>query len=78
MIDFLINVLDYIAHNIYSPYLVFLFIISGLLSFFIDTDYAHFYANYKDYIFSFFFGLLNISIGIILLLLNILHTRYIF
>lgn len=78
MIDYLIIVLEYIVYNIYSPYLVFLFIISGLLSFFIDTDYAYFYNNYKDYIFSFFFGLLNISIGIILLLLDILHTHYIF
>ncbi|WP_041605678.1 CLC_0170 family protein [Halothermothrix orenii] len=76
--DLIISVLDFIKHQIYTPYLPPLFIICGLLAFFGDTNYANFYGHNKDFVFSFFLGLLNILAGLLLILVSIIHTRYVF
>ncbi len=78
MVDFLYETLDYIIHNIYSIYLVMILVASGILSFFFDTEHNYLFGHYKDYIISFFFGLLNIGIALLLIVIKIIHSRLLF
>lgn len=70
------DILNYIVFNIYSPYLLITLIISGFYSFFIDTEHAYLYSQYKDYLVSFALGILNISIAIFLIIIKIIHNRF--
>ncbi|MFW5988425.1 MAG: hypothetical protein ACOCQA_03190 [bacterium] len=72
----LADILNYIVFHIYSFYLVVTLIISGLFSFFIDTEHAYLYKQYKDYLVSFSWGILNLSIAIILIIIKYIHTRF--
>jgi len=54
-----------------EPYLIFIFIFTGLFVFIFDTEENYLYGNNKDYIISFFSGLINIFAGIILLLIRL-------
>lgn len=78
MIDILTEILDFILHEIYSIYLVGLLIISGLLSFFFDTDHNYLFGHYKDYIISFVFGVINIALAVLLIIVKIIHSRLVF
>lgn len=74
----LADILNYIVFHIYSLYLVLTLIISGLFSFYIETEYSYLDAHYKDYLVSFFWGILNIAIAIILIIIKIIHSRFAF
>ncbi len=78
MVDFLTEILDYIIHDVYSIYLVIILAASGFLSFFYDTDHNYLFGHYKDYIFSFFFGIINIGIAILLIIVKVIHSRLVF
>lgn len=72
------NAMEYLHTNIYSPYNVGVLIVAGLLAFILDTEHASFYGQNKDFIISFFLGLFNIIVGLFLLVIHLLHMRYIF
>jgi len=76
MIYLIKNTLNFIAHDIYSIYFVLVLIFSGLISLIFNTDKAYFYGNYKDFVISFFTGLINIFIALILITLKIIHTKF--
>lgn len=78
MIDIIINILDYITHNIYSIFFVFVLIGSGLISFIFDTDHNYLFGHDKDYIISFFFSIFNIGLGVLLIIIKIIHSRFSF
>ena len=78
MMNILTKILDFLLHEIYSIYLITIFLICGFFSLFIDTDHSYFFGHHKDYIISFFFGLLNIGIGVLLIIIKIIHSRLVF
>lgn len=76
--SFITGILDFIIHEIYSVYLVVLFLTSGLICFFFDTEHNYLFGHYKDYIVSFVFAIINISLAVLLILVKILHSRLVF
>lgn len=75
MLNYFNNIIDFIIHNIYSIYLVLILLASGLFSIIFDTDHAYFFAQYKDFVISFFFGIFNIIIAIFLIVTKIIYKQ---
>lgn len=68
------KIINYISEYIYTVYFVLLILFSGFISLFFETDRAYIYGQYKDYLISFFAGLLYIFLALFLILIKYLYS----
>ncbi|MFI5358671.1 MAG: CLC_0170 family protein [Halanaerobiales bacterium] len=60
--------------DIFSIYFVLLLLFCGFISLIFDTDHAYFFGQYKDYLISFFTGLLYIFLALAMVIFRLIAT----
>ncbi|NLM97806.1 MAG: hypothetical protein GX175_09415 [Halanaerobiaceae bacterium] len=73
---FIKDFITFISHHVYSIHFILILVFSGFISLFFNTDQAYFYGNYKDFVISFFAGIANIVLALILINIKIIHTKF--
>ena len=68
----ILRIMNSVVEQINSIYFILLLLFCGFFSLFLDTDHAYFFGQYKDYLLSFFTGILYIILALFLIIFKIL------